>query len=195
MPAKPVPVNDEVTDNFSRAEFDAKLAALKEQLANAEKALADKDTAIQEKDTQIKTLKAGKAGWLITAQNALYDGNTAGVQFINGQAFIPDDRVMDAFVFKPMKDHELEKLKEAEKIALREREQIPSSRRAAEFMRDDFGYTIQHFDGEDESLQKLLEARVKERSELQAILDQQAEGAAKANNLMQPTRFATMPRG
>ena len=197
MTAKqPLPVEGEVIDhNPKPVDMQAQIDALKAQLRQVMEAMEDKDAVIKQQNTQIKTLKAGKSGWLITAPNPLYDGETLGVQFINGQAFIPDDRVIPAFVFKPAKDHELEKLKPEERKAYREREQVPSCVRAAQAMQDDFGYTIQHFDGEDESLQSLLDARVKERAATQAILDQQAEGAAKANNLLQPTRFSTMPRG
>lgn len=189
---------DEVSDDFSHAEMQKQLDDLKAQLARAEEALGTKQVVLEEQKAELQKLKASKSGWLITAPNALYDGLTMGVQFVNGQAFIPDDRVIPQFVFKPEKEHEVEKnekMTPEERIAYRERESVPSSVRAAQAMHNDFGYTVQHFDGEDANLQELMDARVKERAQVQALIDEQNAGAVKAAGLVQPNRYTTVPRG
>ena len=182
---------EQVVDDATQAVIDD----LKKQVAELTAANQAKDIQLEEQQDAIKKLHASRAGWLISGLNPLYDGRVYGVQFINGQAFIQDDAVIEHFVHKPLKDSELAKMTPAQREAAIERQTIPSSRLAAEAMKNDFGYSIQHFDGDDESLQRILDMRVKERIAAQQIIDAMKEGAVDPYATMQPYRSGMVQGG
>lgn len=196
MPTTQKPTqDDEGNIDALKAEMDARLAEMQSKIDEMSTSLAKAQVELQEKEKRILELNASRTGWLVIADNPLYDGQVYGVTFVNGQAFIPDDRVFEQFVRKPMKDSEIEKYPEAERAKIRERESIPSSRLAVEALQDDFHYTVRRFDGEDETLQQIINDRARERAQLQAMLDKMNAGSVDGANLIQPARYGVVSRG
>lgn len=156
MPAKNQPTpqaEDVIPDN----EAIRKIQELSAKLESLEKKLAEKDQAIQVQAAEIKELKAQEEGWLVTTPNTVYDGDTLGVKFHNGQAFISAKHEFPAFQLEPMKPTSREKYlaqftlpgtrQEAEK-SLGEREKMTTAQRLVETLSHDFGYTVEWFDAE-----------------------------------------------
>lgn len=183
-------------------DIDPQLAELLERVAKLEEENQKKDLLLQEKEEQVKKLQAKGAGYLITTPNANYDGETYGVQFVNGQAFIPVGSALPYFVEvfgQPMKDEYFDKQLtqpnmtermveriKAEEKAVRTREAaFDPVLKAAQVFEKDMGYTVEFFESTDEeALQKRLSRRARERAEIIAA----QEKLEQAQQMMTPHR-------
>lgn len=137
---------------------------------------------------EIKEINAQGAGWLIETPNPLFDGRTMGIQFAQGQAFIPLGMTVRSTVVEPMKDSTLEKYPEIQRQDIRDREAVPSSERAAMYLEADYGYEVTFFDG-SETADKAMEGLVKQRTKDYANALQAAEAREKAMNSMGAAHF------
>lgn len=141
------------------------------------------EVEIEEVKQEVKELKAEGSGWLITTPNPTYDGVTMNINFVNGMAFIPEKRVYHRHVIPDPKPEALEKMDDKSLNQLKEAQKIPTSKKMAEQLRDDFGYTIEYFNEDNlDEIPKRIEARAKERA--RAIED--AERLAQAQSIMTP---------
>jgi len=182
-----------------------KLEEAQSRIQEQDAAIAEKDARLADADTQIKKLHARGEGWLVTAPEPLYDGVTYGVKFLNGMAFIRKDQEVPHFVHPPLKDTALASLvqsqhpifegvtaemrknilaKREEAIrAVREREQVPSSERAALALASEFGYKAEYFDGEElAALQHIID----ERAGQAAAMAEMVKAREQAGNIMPP---------
>jgi len=115
--------------------------------------------------SQVALQKASEkeAGWLITTPIPWYEGVAYGVRFFQGQAFIGKDQVVPSFEFQPLKDTEMAKYSAEEQVHIRQRERIPSSERAAQAFRSEFGYKVVFYGPEDkEALRQHINDRAME---------------------------------
>ena len=76
----------ERVDNLQIADRDELLALI----ASLQGQIQEKDAEIASLKGQISPTSEGRGGWLVTTPNGAYNGETAGVMFRNGRAFIPD---------------------------------------------------------------------------------------------------------
>jgi hypothetical protein len=159
-------------------------AQLEERLAALQKELEKRDQVIAEQKQKLQDLHAKEEGWLITAPNPLYDGVVHGITFTRGQAYIRKQQEVGAFVVQPMKESQLKQYTEQEQAAIKEREKISSSERAAMWLKHDFGYDVQFFSAEDLAARDaLISKRTLERNQAEIA----ARQAAEINKLSMPT--------
>jgi hypothetical protein len=142
-------MNDKVYPRETKEELLMRLEELRKKNNELEQQLANERNV------------GSAAGWLIVAPNPLYSGVIYGVQFLKGQAFIPRDRVIEAFVVKPMKETELAKYPAAEQAAIKERQNISSAERCVNQLVNDYGYVAEFFDS---NMQGELKARMEARN-------------------------------
>lgn len=67
----------------TKEELQAEVDRLTSVVKDLEEQLAARDAVAR---------SSGEPGWLITCRNPQYNGNTAGVEFRNGRAFIPQGK-------------------------------------------------------------------------------------------------------
>jgi hypothetical protein len=159
-------------------------ALLKARIADLEAKLIDKDTTISNQDAELTKMKEKEEGWLVIANNPLYNGTTLGVLFTDGMAFIPKNRVYPRFVVqmpsesqqRVMKDDKkkypygVEELQIIEKSA-----NTPSSERLVRYLVNDFKYQAEFYTKDQmDALQNRINARAKERMEAQAKIDKES---------------------
>lgn len=157
-------------------------------MAEKDKEISGKQEEIEVLGQEIKEINAQGAGWLIETPNPLFDGRTMGVQFVQGQAFIPVGMTVRSTVVDPMKESTLETYPEKQREAIRDRENVPSSERAAMYLETDYGYKVTFFDGSD-GADKAMEGLVNERTKEYTIAFQAAEAREKAMNSMGAVKF------
>lgn len=204
----PTKVQEERTDKASKS-VDELLKEALQRISDLEKAQEKHEQVLAEKDATIKKLTARGAGWLIAAKNPLYDGKIYGIAFINGQAFVPEDRVIPFFVREPMKDAQARAEAERQKpykpgmdlktwndgiekiiAGIRERESLTSAQLAVETIQSEYGYQVYRFTGsDDEEVQKLIDLRAKERAITQQKLDEETRQAENIRNISRPSLF------
>lgn len=161
VPSEDLPIEEQAPSN---EELWRQLQALKAQLG-------EKDEVIAQQKAELKALQAREAGWLITTPNPQYDEITYGVQFINGQAFLAVDRKVQYFEVTPLTDGQLSKYPAEERMAIREREQSVTPVDRAILAFKEMGYNTTFFESVEE-LQSVIDARARERAELEALQDQ-----------------------
>ena len=161
---------------------------LEEELKRVKGELKQTNEALEKKEDEIYELKAKDEGWLITSPNVRFDGDTAGIKFKNGQAFVAKKRVYKQFALEPYKEDLVEKMEKdkddltktaAERRAYDayvERQTTLTSELAVETLVRDFGYTAEFFSVERlDQLDKQVDARVHERAkaeeDLQRMID------------------------
>jgi hypothetical protein len=66
----------------TKEELELEVQRLTKQVAELESQVSARDALLQ---------GSGEEGWLVTTPNPEYNGNTAGVQFVAGRAFIPKE--------------------------------------------------------------------------------------------------------
>lgn len=162
------------------------------KIAEYEKEKAESDKASAEKDKKIATLEKKEEGWLIWTDNPQYDGITADVQFTNGQAWLPVDRVLSRYlVTMPTEsqmhkmandEHEIDKTTTFEEVKARfeAATKLSSVERCVRILASDFGYHVKFFaKGELPELNKVIDERAKERAEVQSKLGSPREQLEK----------------
>lgn len=147
---------------------------LQERLASLEAALAEKTKLLAEYE------KADK-GWLVVTTNPVYEGATAGIQFSKGRAYIPDNAKLPRFAFATLKATQYAKLDADGKAAYEAGKAKTDAQRAAEHLRDHFGYEI--FRMTPETKAKVL-ARAEEIAADGAEIIKAAMTQAKAEGLL-----------
>lgn len=150
------------------------------ELEELEKEKATLEQENRQLSTQLRAEIEGKEGWLITTPNAGYDGELYGVQFVNGQAFIPKTRVFPRFQVSPAKKATLIKRGfDEETIAeIREREQRPTAKTAVEKFTGDFDYEAQFYDADhQDELKAKLDQRASERARMRQMQESKGDKA------------------
>ena len=145
-----------------------------------------------ERDQKIEKLEKKEEGYLIWTDNPQYDGVTADVQFTNGQAWLPKDRVLKRYIvpmptesqmYKDANDlFALDKKTTFEEVKARfeAATKLSSVERCVRILQSDFNYHVKFFGkGELEELNKYIDARAKERAEVQAKLGSPREQLEK----------------
>jgi hypothetical protein len=151
------------------------------EMLRAENAALKAKTVAQSEE--IDTMKKKEEGWLIVCNNPLYQGSVYGVNFTDGVAFIPKNRVYQRFVVLPYTEEQKEMILE-DKVRHPHGEReiaeyaksvaIPSSERMVKMMVSDFGYSAEFYTKDQmDDLQKKISARALERKEAQAKLDKE----------------------
>lgn len=162
-------------------------AQLAEMLEEANQRIEDQKIEIEQKDIKLGELTAHGEGWLVQTTNPAYEGQTMGIQFVQGQAFIRKNQRVPFCEIKPMKETTAKKLgytpEEVEKI--REREAMSEAERAIEKLEKDFGYTVIAFDG-SESADKQMEKIISQRAREYTAALEKAEAARKASEIVAP---------
>lgn len=164
---------DTQEQDAQQAEQQAELDELRAQIAALEEELKSKAEALRVNQTQLTKLKGARAGWLLMATNPLFTGRVYGVEFHNGLAFIAEVDEIDFFKTEPMDELRLWRYlegqypnppytqadREREAAAIREREKMPSSKRAVDTLASDFGYEVRHFTADQhDELQTIFRA-------------------------------------
>lgn len=144
----------------------ATIKELQAKMASVEKTLVEKDATIRE-------LKAQEDGWLILTQNPLYDGDTMGLQFQSGMAFVPKTKVFPQYTFPVPKQEKLDAMTEKQRAKYEDDLKVPTAEKFVRVITSDFGYESIYLEGEEgvEKLKNLNATRAKERAEAQKRLD------------------------
>jgi hypothetical protein len=161
-----------------------KIKQLEARLADLEAKLIDKDTAIGLKDDEINKMKEKEEGWLVVANNPLYNGTTLGVLFTDGMAFVPKNRVYPRFVVQMPTESQQRVMRddkkkypygEEELEIIKQSVNTPSSERLVRFLQNDFKYQVEFYTKDQmDALQNRINARAKERMEAQAKIDKES---------------------
>jgi molybdopterin converting factor small subunit len=160
-------------------------AELEEQLKELQKEKEELEKTVGVLTDQLKAEIKDKEGWLVTTPNPLHNGEMWGIQFVNGQAFIPKKRKFPRFEVEPQKELTLQRqgLTEEQIKQVRERESMPTAQRCVQRLEHDFGYTVEYYTAED---QDALNAAVEERVRERAQMKQMQENAEREKALMPP---------
>lgn len=136
--------------------------------------MAEKEEAIKAATQEIKELKANEDGWLILTKNPLYDGETSGLKFQSGMAFVPKTRVFEQYKFPKPKQEKIDAMTEKQRLAMEEAMKVPTSEKFVRIITSDFGYESIYLEGEEgiEKLKQLNATRAKERADAQRKQDE-----------------------
>jgi hypothetical protein len=135
-----------------------------------------------EREKKIEELEGKEEGWLVWVDNPLYDDVTDGVQFTNGQAWIPKDRIFPHHNPQMPTEREMQAeandrnkfdhkttLEDVRKEYAENLKALNSAERTVIYLTKGMGYHSQYFSKADFSeLEKMRNARAKERAEVQA---------------------------
>jgi len=166
-------------------ETETKATEKEATLAELKRKIKELESEVEAKDSTIEEMKKKEEGWLVWTDNPMYNSSTHGIQFTDGMAFIPKERVLPRFVSKlPTEVQQRAMLNDAVKHpdgkeeleTMKRTAKIPSSEMCVKVLTNDFGYHAQFFtkDQQDE-LQKRLTDRARERAEVQAKLGTESE--------------------
>lgn len=162
------------------------LKDLQARMEEAEKALLEKDETIKAAQGEIKDLKAQEDGWLLITKNPLYDGDTAGLQFHSGMAFVPKNKEFPGFKHPKPKQEIWDRMKPEDKLKIEGLMAIPTSKRFVDYLVADFGYEAIYLAGDDlEKIKEYNASRAKERAEALKKI----ESAESMSKLVSPHRF------
>src|SRR4030043_1991252 len=75
-------------------------ASREETLAELKRKIKELESEVEAKDSTIEEMKKKEEGWLVWTDNPMYNSSTHGIQFTDGMAFIPKERVIPRFVSK-----------------------------------------------------------------------------------------------
>lgn len=149
---------------------------LQRQLAEAQAALAEARSKLAEAEKK-------ENGFLLVAPNPAYNGNTAGVEFRNGVAFIPLNARLPRFTPRRLSEAQLAKVGAAEKAAYKVEIEKSDAQRAAEWISADFGYKVYAVSPAN---QEAVMAEVNEYHKDNARLLEAAIARAKAEGMLTP---------
>lgn len=146
---------------------------------------------LAEQAAQLQEYEKRDEGWLIWTPNPAYEGVVYGVRFHEGQAFVPLSAQFPRYSSEEMKPGTLEKLlaqvpeekREAERAAILERHNRPTSEIVVGLIQADFGYQVRYFTIEQRSQRlQLMEQRSQEAATERARLEE----LGKSKELVQP---------
>jgi len=166
---------------------DGQPVSLEEALAiikQLQAAQSQAEKKLEEKEVELKEAKKQEEGWLIYTTNPSYDGNVYGVNFVNGAAFVPANKVFPDYEFpKNVKKGKLEKMDAEERKVWEQRSKLSSAYRVVELIVNDFGYSSTYINSDNaDKLNEFNAQRAKERADA----DREMSKLESTNTLIRP---------
>lgn len=174
------------TVNLSNEELVNRLSELEAKLEALTKETMQKDKEIAVREQQISDILSEGDGWLVITPNPLYDGVLYGVKFSYGMAFIPIKREFPDLAVPQPKVGDRNQYTDKQWAELQksvERAARPTSERVIEFLRDDFKYKVEWFDGKNAPA---LRERITQRKNESLSEARRLDSRNETENMMMP---------